>query len=123
MVAAFFAYRSGRMVYAAIDEITQSFIPGRYPDVLDFAADAAGLWTAILVYVAAKGIHASRRMPQSNQSLELSVTLMARRSLEVWCVLENPFDQFISVSTSHGQMAHFSTWSGLCFPVQVEADT
>lgn len=54
------------MVYAAIDEITQSFIPGRYPDVLDFAADSAGLWTAILVYVAAKGIHASfRRMPQS----------------------------------------------------------
>ena len=31
------------MAYAAIDEITQNFIPGRYPDVLDFAADAAGL--------------------------------------------------------------------------------
>ena len=45
------------MTYAAIDEITQNFIPGRYPDVLDFVADAAGLWTAIAIYVAAKCIY------------------------------------------------------------------
>jgi len=45
------------MSYAAVDEITQNFIPGRYPDVLDFAADAAGLWTAILLYVAAKWVY------------------------------------------------------------------
>ncbi|MGI9465683.1 MAG: VanZ family protein [Rubripirellula sp.] len=45
------------MSYAAIDEITQNFIPGRYPDVLDFVADAAGLWTAIAFYVAAKYVY------------------------------------------------------------------
>lgn len=45
------------MAYAAIDEITQNFIPGRYPDVLDFAADAAGLWSAIAIYVSAKYVY------------------------------------------------------------------
>lgn len=45
------------MTYAAIDEITQNFIPGRYPDVFDFVADAAGLWTAIATYVAAKYVY------------------------------------------------------------------
>ena len=42
------------MIYAGVDEITQKFIPGRYPDVLDFVADTAGLWAAIALYVAAK---------------------------------------------------------------------
>lgn len=42
------------MAYAAADEITQHFVPGRYPDLMDFAADTAGLWTAILLYVIAK---------------------------------------------------------------------
>jgi VanZ family protein len=45
------------MTYAAIDEITQNFIPGRYPDLFDFVADAAGLWSAIAIYVAAKYIY------------------------------------------------------------------
>lgn len=45
------------MVYAAADEITQHFVPGRYPDLMDFAADTAGLWTAILLYVSAKYVH------------------------------------------------------------------
>ena len=45
------------MAYAAVDEITQNFVPGRYPDVLDFVADTAGLWTAILLYVSAKYIY------------------------------------------------------------------
>ena len=48
------------MAYAATDEITQNFVPGRYPDVMDFVADAAGLWSAILLYVAAK--HVQRAM-------------------------------------------------------------
>ena len=58
------------MAYAAIDEITQNFIPGRYPDVLDFAADAAGLWTAIAVYVAAKYLYLffSKRSADQNHA-------------------------------------------------------
>jgi VanZ family protein len=56
------------MAYAAIDEITQNFIPGRYPDVLDFAADAAGLWTAIAIYVGAKYLYLifSKGSPEEN---------------------------------------------------------
>ena len=56
------------MAYAAIDEITQNFIPGRYPDVLDFAADAAGLWTAIAVYVAAKYVYLFFHKPSADQN-------------------------------------------------------
>ncbi|MDE0864949.1 MAG: VanZ family protein [Rubripirellula sp.] len=56
------------MIYAAMDEITQNFIPGRYPDVLDFAADAAGLWAAIALYMAAKCVHAivRKESPEEN---------------------------------------------------------
>jgi len=42
------------MAYAGIDEYTQRFVPGRYPDFQDFVADALGLWTAIAAYVIAK---------------------------------------------------------------------
>ncbi len=42
------------MAYAAIDELTQHFVPGRVPDVMDFVADSAGLCTAIGIYVTAR---------------------------------------------------------------------
>ena len=42
------------MAYAGIDEYTQRFVPGRYPDVADFVADSLGLWTAIIAYIIAK---------------------------------------------------------------------
>ena len=45
------------MAYAAIDEWTQRFIPGRVPDVADFVADALGLWTAISIYVLGKCLY------------------------------------------------------------------
>jgi VanZ family protein len=42
------------MLYAAIDELTQYFVPGRHPDPMDFLADSAGLWTGISVYLLAR---------------------------------------------------------------------
>ncbi|MEE2938212.1 MAG: VanZ family protein [Planctomycetota bacterium] len=42
------------MAYAAFDELTQTFIPGRYPDLSDFIADSTGLWAAIAIYATAK---------------------------------------------------------------------
>ena len=45
------------MAYAAIDEWSQRFVPGRFPDVADFVADSIGLWTAIGIYVTGKLIH------------------------------------------------------------------
>lgn len=42
------------MTYAAIDEVTQHFVPGRYPDTMDFLADSIGIWTAIGLYVLGK---------------------------------------------------------------------
>ncbi|MGI9471601.1 MAG: VanZ family protein [Rubripirellula sp.] len=49
------------MAYAAADEFTQNFVPGRYPDVMDFVADTAGLWTAITLYVIAKYVYRALR--------------------------------------------------------------
>ena len=42
------------MAYGAVDELTQHFVPGRSPDPMDFVADAAGLWSAIGIYITAK---------------------------------------------------------------------
>ena len=42
------------MTYAALDEWTQRLVPGRVADPMDFVADSAGLWTAILLYVVAR---------------------------------------------------------------------
>ena len=42
------------MAYAAIDELTQGFVPGRDPSFFDFLADSAGVWAAIGIYVIAR---------------------------------------------------------------------
>jgi VanZ family protein len=51
------------IVYAALDEITQQFVPGRVADMLDFAADLIGLFTAIALYALAR--YFFRRSPQA----------------------------------------------------------
>ncbi|PHQ32004.1 VanZ family protein [Rhodopirellula bahusiensis] len=38
------------LVYACVDELTQSFVRGRHSDVMDFLADAAGTLTAVILY-------------------------------------------------------------------------
>lgn len=40
----------GLVVYGAIDEWLQGFIPGRQPDLLDFSANVLGIATGIAVY-------------------------------------------------------------------------
>lgn len=42
------------MVYGAIDEWSQQFVPGRFADPKDFLSDCAGVLTAVLLYVACK---------------------------------------------------------------------
>ncbi|WP_145171616.1 VanZ family protein [Rubripirellula lacrimiformis] len=50
-------------VYAAFDEFTQQFIPGRTADPYDFIADMAGALTAIAVYIVVRWMLASKRTP------------------------------------------------------------
>ena len=42
------------LAYAIFDELTQSFSPGRHPDLYDVLADAGGILSAIVVYGVAK---------------------------------------------------------------------
>jgi VanZ family protein len=42
------------MSYAALDELTQNFVVGRQPDLMDFIADTIGLWCAIGGYAFAR---------------------------------------------------------------------
>ena len=55
----FFSIGLVGMLYAGIDEYTQRFVPGRYPDFYDFVADSLGLWTAIIAYMLAKVLFGS----------------------------------------------------------------
>jgi VanZ family protein len=45
------------MTYGAIDELTQTLVPGRTCDVWDYACDVSGIWIAIALYVGAKSAH------------------------------------------------------------------
>lgn len=47
------------MVYGAIDEWTQAWVPNRQPDLADYLADVAGIGAALGSYVAAKFIYES----------------------------------------------------------------
>ncbi|WP_196784274.1 VanZ family protein [Crateriforma conspicua] len=42
------------LAYAAFDEWSQGFVPGRTPDRYDFLADAAGMLAAMAMYLVAK---------------------------------------------------------------------
>jgi VanZ family protein len=52
----FAAIAATAMVYAAIDEFTQRWIPSRSPELWDFAADVAGIWTALACNVTGKSL-------------------------------------------------------------------
>ena len=53
------------LIYAAIDEITQSFVPGRVTDFYDFVADSIGVGLAVGFYVGMKLIvEVCRRDPK-----------------------------------------------------------
>lgn len=43
------------VVYGAMDELTQSFIPGRHCDWWDFVADACGACLGLMFYLAMRG--------------------------------------------------------------------
>jgi len=45
--------------YGAFDEITQGLVRGRTTDINDFAADAAGILSAILIYATARHFYRS----------------------------------------------------------------
>ncbi len=56
----FGAIAAGVMAYAAIDEATQALVPGRYPDPMDFAADSAGVLSAISLYLLSRWLFRDR---------------------------------------------------------------
>jgi len=59
----FAAIGATAMIYGVIDELSQAFIPSRTPDLLDYAADVAGIWMAIAFYVGAKYVYRTINLP------------------------------------------------------------
>lgn len=62
------------VAYGASDEIHQSFVPGRHPDVVDLAADAVGAALALTLWVVVR-----RRYRASNERARAAVPTAAER--------------------------------------------
>jgi VanZ family protein len=58
---AHFALLLAGYAYGALDELHQGFVPGRNPDVMDFAADVVGVTLGYLLFHAMWAIFFSRR--------------------------------------------------------------
>ena len=68
-------------VYAAFDEWSQQFSPHRHPDVYDFAADMAGGWCGVSLFVVFRWYrHRRRTCPVSPSRVE---TVPPHESLEM----------------------------------------
>ena len=48
-------------LYGITDEFHQSFVPGRVPDIADWAVDTAGALTAVLLLEGARRVSAKRQ--------------------------------------------------------------
>ncbi|MEM8678692.1 MAG: VanZ family protein [Planctomycetota bacterium] len=40
----------GLLIFAAVDELTQGPVPGRYPDILDWLADGLGIVVGLILF-------------------------------------------------------------------------
>ena len=54
------------IAYAVVDEWSQRYIPGRVPDRWDVVADAAGMFTALMIYVSSRyvALHVWTEVPR-----------------------------------------------------------
>ncbi len=59
------------LAYAAFDEWTQGFVPGRQSDIKDFSADACGIFAAVGLYSAARYLSVRWFMPDLSSALEV----------------------------------------------------
>jgi hypothetical protein len=58
------------VLYGVLDEVHQSFVPGRMPAVGDALADAAGALLGVLLFSAARGSHRSDPPSRAGQDAE-----------------------------------------------------
>ena len=54
------------IAYGVFDELTQLLVPGRHADWLDFAADTAGVLTAVALYTTAGLLYRYQRRSRSD---------------------------------------------------------
>lgn len=60
--AGFFMLAAG-LLYAAMDELHQMYIPGRSADILDFVADGIGLLLGLALFILFKVVLARKNIP------------------------------------------------------------